>query len=235
MKNSLIGVCSLVALACAGSVYAAEVAGNNTAVVIQRAVTASSSGYQHLCVPVKALDITGGGNGTLTLSTVLPPASYAENATVIVSDGTNTATYTVKLASDGTTHQWQTSANVDADATVLNTGDILFLNSGSSTASTVFCGEENTTPPTITGSTALQTTGNSTSGSLTYNDLFANCANGSQLFRIESGNADYTVYQKIYGTWYNPITGAEITLSDLELSPGEALYFYAPSLTTTAQ
>ena len=89
---------TLATLAClltVGFLSAASVEGNNTAVVIRKNVVKSDTGWQFLCVPVNALNIDGSPDGTIELSTLLPPATLTNGTLVRIKDaqGDNWVTY----------------------------------------------------------------------------------------------------------------------------------------------
>ena len=84
---------TLATLAClltVGFLSAAFVNGNNTAVVIRKNVVKSDTGWQFLCVPVNALNIDGSPDGTIELSTLLPPATLTNGTQVRIKDKTDT-------------------------------------------------------------------------------------------------------------------------------------------------
>ena len=119
---------TLATLAClltVGFLSAASVEGNNTAVVIRKNVVKSDTGWQFLCVPVNALNIDGSPDGTIELSTLLPPATLTNGTQVRIKDKTDTeqgdkwVMYTVqggKWVADG--------VEVDAD---LTGGDVFWV------------------------------------------------------------------------------------------------------------
>lgn len=54
----------------------AAVQGNNTAVIVKKAVVETTTGYQFLCIPVRGFDITGQGSVKgLSLDEILPPST----------------------------------------------------------------------------------------------------------------------------------------------------------------
>ncbi len=117
MKHCTIALFALAALAGAGALQAqdtataATVSGNNTAVVIKRTNTASASGYQLVCVPVKPFDISGSASTTaLKLSDVLPPGTYPEGCKALIDpkagdemegESASTAVYTISTNDAG--------------------------------------------------------------------------------------------------------------------------------------
>ena len=60
----------------------AAVQGNNTAVIVKKAVAESANGYQFLCLPVRGFDITGqGAVAGIMLNDALPPTTNGFGAT----------------------------------------------------------------------------------------------------------------------------------------------------------
>lgn len=108
----------------------------------------------------------------------------------------------------------------------------------SPTTQVTFCGQQNTNQSEIScgGTSTLKKIGNETSEDLKLSALFndATCGEGTQLFRIaESGDANYTIYVKRPTGWVvrNPKGGSEsISLEDVKLAPGEAIYYFAIAL-----
>lgn len=101
-----------------------------------------------------------------------------------------------------------------------------------------FCGQQNEAPSAIStngGKETLQKIGNNTSAEIALSTLFtdANCAVGTQLFRIAAkGDANYTVYKKRAAdswTMLKPAGGIQTNLSldNVMLAPGEAIYYFA--------
>lgn len=241
-KNVLFSALAVVA---AVSVHAAEVAGNNVAVVIRRDNIASASGHQLMCVPVKPFDITGQGQGTITLDDILPPALY-EGCSVTLNSGTQGAvTYT---AGNGAWTQALTQDASSVASPTLKTGEVLWLYNTNDKATVegaggepvVFCGESNSANAKIVANGQLQAIGNATSAECSLADLFGTTfQEGDQISRIaKRGDANYTMYQYIYGSWYELGSTGGITsvnLADVKIAPGEAMYYYLKSTTTEAE
>ncbi len=97
MKKCMIALsCALIA----GITMAAEVTGNNVAVVIKKSPVESTTGFQFLCVPVKGFDITGAtADKAIALEEMIPAVNYGLDTTVNVVDdlGVTTASYVVKM------------------------------------------------------------------------------------------------------------------------------------------
>lgn len=138
---------------------AASVAGNNTAVVIQKDKVQASTGYQFLCVPVDGLAISGTTGSGIDISTFLPPETCTENTevTVLNLNGTKPMYYTFKVAvtsdTDSTlvwkknTAEGSATDGVKDDGT-LKPGAILWVLDGTNTSvvSLAETSEEASTP-----------------------------------------------------------------------------------------
>lgn len=226
---------------------AAEVAGNNVAVVIRRDNIASASGHQLMCVPVKPFDITGQGQGTITLDDILPPALY-ERCSVTLNSGTQGAvTYT---AGNGAWTQALTQDASSVASPTLKTGEVLWLLNPRDKVSVegtdaagepvVFCGESNGTNAEIVANGQLQSIGNATSQEVSLEALFGKTfQDGDQISRIAArGDANYTMYQYLFGNWYElGSTGGitQVNLADIKIAPGEAMYYYLKSASTEVE
>lgn len=235
-KNVLFSALAVVA---AVSVHAAEVAGNNVAVVIRRDNIASASGHQLMCVPVKPFDITGQGQGTITLDDILPASLYEGCSVTLKSGTTDAITYTASSGAWGQALQQAASANTSSP--VLQTGEVLWLYKQNDQGDpVVFCGESNNANAPIVANGQLQAIGNATSAECSLADLFGTTfQEGDQISRIaKRGDVNYTMYQYIYGSWYELGSTGGITsvnLADVKIAPGEAMYYYLKSTTTEAE
>lgn len=242
-KNVLFSALAVVA---AVSVHAAEVAGNNVAVVIRRDNIASASGHQLMCVPVKPFDITGQGQGTITLDDILPASLYEGCSVTLKSGTTDAITYTASSGAWGQALQQAASANTSSP--VLQTGEVLWLYNTNDKATVegaggepvVFCGESNSANAKIVANGQLQAIGNATSQEVSLEALFGKTfQDGDQISRIAArGDANYTMYQYLFGNWYElGSTGGitQVNLADIKIAPGEAMYYYLKSASTEAE
>lgn len=231
MKSTLLGMFAIAALFGVEKVCAASVDGNNTAVVIQKAAKAASTGWQLLCVPVDPFNI-GAGAGTITLAEVFPPSIYANGSQVIV--GTN-AEVTATIADN--VWKYGTGTGGDASEEKLNCGTTVLFKAGGVDPSqeVVFCGQLNgTVTPAGEGTGSLLPVGNNTNTEKTLAQIFTNTGAlgtaNSQVFHIAAaGDSSYTVYRKRGNAWYKYVSGArpvQVTLESISLAPGEAVYFY---------
>lgn len=217
--------CALVA----GSVMAAEVAGNNTAVVIKNTPVVSSNLYQFLIVPVKGFDITGKGVGrNLSLDEILPPNLYAPNTIVYENETTNVMT----VQEDGQgVRTWVKASSEEFDP-IYGAGTILWLQSPVNTnpnsiLSTVFCGELSTTAVTVTPVQGqFVPFGNATSEAVKFSEI--NGVAGDEIYRLKNGSGDYDILRYNGMIWTKkPVSGifAEDASND-ELPAGAAAYYY---------
>ena len=217
---------------------AAEVAGNNVAVVIRRDNVASASGHQLMCVPVKPFDITGQGKGTITLDDILPASLYDGCSVTLKSGTTDAITYTASSGAWGQAFQQTAPANASP---VLQTGEVLWLhNKNDQGEPVVFCGESNDTNAEIVANGQLQSIGNATSQEVSLAALFGTTfQDGDQISRIAKyGDENYTMYQYLFGNWYElGSTGGitQVNLADIKIAPGEAMYYYLKSASTEAE
>lgn len=242
MKKSML---TLVGCALAAStVMAAEVVGNNTAVVIQKDAEVSSNYFQFLIVPVKGFDITGAGQGEaqpLLLSEVLPPSVYG-TGTIVYKAASPEAIYIVQP--DG----WEylnavkvgedtiIAAGTDADNVSLNAQDILWMQTDGDpdVPDTVFCGELTTNAVTVTPvSGQFVAFGNATSLAISVAAVNAGTTplHGDEIYLVKPGTYDY--YRYFYNEnkkcWTKPPVGSgsyvEIAETDV-IAPGTAAYYY---------
>lgn len=248
MKGVLVSAFAIAVASC-GYVQAqgtsASVSGNNTAVVIRRANVASSSGHHLICVPVRPFDITGQGAGTLTLEDILPASLYT-GAEVTVDSGTTSAkTYTVSEGKWVLKDPMQgTQDATEADAPVVSTKEVLWLwipadkqITGRAVTATegdpiVFCGEENGEMDTVQTTDGLHSMGNATSSVKTLGEIFnGTFGQGTQISRIETrGDDEYTRYYYYKSVGWKKFTADgvfDVDLSQVEIQPGEAFYYYA--------
>lgn len=239
---------TLATLAClltVGFLSAAEVTGNNTAVVIRKNVVKSDNGYQFLCVPVDGLKIDG-TKSTVLLSTFLPPATLDVNTTATIDD----TTYTVEEINGE--KKWATK---DGDAWVaadvfLEGGEIFWLRDPLPTQNAnlfalfgatpvaegddeqegdgeqetiVFCGQDRSrTIPTLTSGVVAMC--NDSSVAIKLKDVIAQPKNLDQILTIKAGSSEYNIYRYLGGIWYG--SGSESECNDVEIAPGEAFYYY---------
>lgn len=234
----------------AGLAMAAEVVGNNEAVVIQKAKVESATGFQFLCVPVAPLDITGGTTGELKLSAVLPPELYTIGTTVTRTEGGSSVSYTVQLKtveSVEANHWCNSSGDVvdttEDNAVVLESGEIFWLNSKSAfgwlsteteESPIVFCGQAIKDAGVVTGDKGnIIACANNSSKAKTLGTLITDATPNSTVYAIAEGTTDYKTYTYIKfdsqatGAWYTrgENGGALVDASNVEIAAGEAFYY----------
>lgn len=246
MKSALL---SMVALAALAGVQAAQVEGNNTAVVIRRDNVASASGHQLLCVPVKPFNITGvtaeGTGLTFKLGEIFPPAVY-EGCKITLKSGTTDSVVYEASSERG----WAQSDSQEAGFLLgpdVKAGEVLWLHNPKDAIvsravegnePTVFCGEENEVNGPIVRDQGMQSIGNATSKGVTLAELFGTSfQENDQISRIaERGHKNYTTYQYIKGKWYclgNEGGIDDADLSQVTIAPGEAMYYHFTAGTTS--
>lgn len=243
----------ILSLLAVGSLVAAEVAGNNTAVVIQKSPVVSATKYQFICVPVNGLDITGGGSTDVSIVDLLPPASYDANTKVYKTDSTGAigTTPDFQLVEESvtvdevttTTKVWMDADNntltSESTAGILTGGTVLWVNTSTYTSedlsNTVFCGEERTSSDTavaygdFTSGKMTQVT-NSASEALPISTLITGSfVTGDEILRLQNGTNNYQhfVYNTAKGSWRTPGSITVTTSDALTIPAGEAFYFVA--------
>ncbi|MDO5462447.1 MAG: hypothetical protein Q4F99_03040 [bacterium] len=227
MKKSMLTLvgCALAA----GTVMAAEVAGNNTAVVIQKDAVVSNNYYQFLIVPVKGFDITGGGTATtLTLAEILPPVAYTTGTTVYAANDT-TNIYKV----DG--GAWVDGEGNNKDDTEIPAETILWMKTSKTDVSaTVFCGEQSSTEVSVTPQSGFVAFGNATSAAVEYNDIKVDggeATKGDLIYCVKEGSYDYYILRYNGDNWTKPPASGNGAYVDVvegtDVFPaGAAAYYY---------
>lgn len=238
MKKTLMFAGVFMAL---GAGFAAEVAGNNTAVVIRKTAVNSSNKYQFLCAPVAGFDITGTeSEKPILLEDILPAATAPDGAEVTVGiityvpqeiDGTKTWV----LADTGA------RASSEDSGVTLTPGTVFWVKNV--TGETIFCGQDSDKGIHFTNATAttgIVEAGNADSNAISIQQGITPAAlgktfgAGSQLLVVEEGKADYKVY--FYDatseggcTWTQAVSGQlrrQAIGDDVVIEPGEAFYLY---------
>lgn len=224
MKKSMFALfgCALVA----GSVMAAEVTGNNTAVVIQKEPVVSKNAYQFLVVPVKGFDITGNENSNVSikLSELLPASLYNENTMVYKASDPQTQ---YKVVETGGTKAWDVDAEFSAS-------DVFWLKSTTSPMpDTVFCGQLLADGVNVSlTETGFIPFGNATSEGIPYSAIKVNGADpepNDEIYVIQSNSNDYKILVYFGGKWWKPPAGTgsyEEVDADEKLPAGAAAYYY---------
>ncbi len=230
---SLIGSALL-----AGVAMAAEVNGNNAAVVIKKDAINSGTNYQFLCAPVAGFDITGTNKAKkIPLEDIVSPASVKlyntdeKPVTVLIDDDS----YTLSTSGDA----WIPGG------CVLDPGQTFWLKNVPTTVT--FCGQNSELG--IAGTVVaggLSTLGNASSNTINISDLVpkTDTNNGvlpaditlrsnAILFVLKEGQTNYGQYFYNGTKWRkektSPVSGGVTRLTDVEddvdtIKPGEAFY-----------
>lgn len=218
---------TIACLILAGILSAAEVGGNNTAVVIQKAKAQSKTGWQLLCVPVNELQISGATteNG-IEIATILPPSSFPEGTSVYID---NTLAYTLTKPEGSTALSWVANTSRSSE-TKLRPGQEFWLKKpdGADTmpAATTFCGQnrDQTTIVRPAGGTAQLRKNDSAKKIMISTIVPDGIQKGDQILCVENGKNEYKMYQRGTSKWY--LDGKAVTEADV-IAPGEAFYYYA--------
>lgn len=232
---------TIACLILAGILSAAEVGGNNTAVVIQKEAVKSATNYQFLCVPVDGLAINGTAESPIAIGTILPPSAYDGGTRVYVLDenGNCPASPTFTLIDsvwtvDGT----QKGRNVNPDGT-LSPGQILWVMGGTSANSVLFCGQTRTRADQTRqrGTIAMRNDGateitfaqvlkaTAVDGTVSYGSPKM----GDQVLLVTANSTNYKRYRydSSISKWRDYKGVAIEDLSDVAIKPGEAFYYYS--------
>ncbi len=232
---------TLATLAClltVGFLSAAEVTGNNTAVVIRKNVVESNTGFQFLCVPVDGLDIANGNQKTVKLSTLLPASTLTAGTKITFVGGElNGTMVTVNATNNG--NVW--GDGTDASNPSLKGGQIYWLsyqnqasaNSARGAVTTyaqttgndtvIFCGQDRARTEVEPATGVVTAMANDSSKAVTLKELAANPGDLDTILVIQAGSSDYKQYNAFGKKWYGP-NGADADTA--EIAPGEAFYYF---------
>lgn len=231
---------TLATLAClltVGFLSAAEVTGNNTAVVIRKNVVESNTGFQFLCVPVDGLDIAKGNGATVKLSTLLPASTLTAgtmisfvggtlgeqnaSATVSETDGIKSWSYDYDLPG-GQIYWLSYQAPVVSQNARLGAAVTTYAQTtGNDTV--IFCGQDRTRT-TVTPATGVVTAmANDSSVPLALTDVVDEPGDLDTILVIQAGSSDYKQYNYFGGTWYGP---NGVNANTDTIAPGEAFYYF---------
>ena len=231
---------TLATLAClltVGFLSAAEVAGNNTAVVIRKNVVQSTTGFQFLCVPVNGLDIAAGEAEKVALSTMIP-------ATLVPAETTLTLVGTVSGYENGKSVSVNEVEGVKlwSEDLQLKGGQIFWLkfagktssgvggrSTGAAVARTiapetlVFCGQDRTRTVAVPEQGFVKEMCNDSSVAIKLSDVVTQPTNLDTIMTIQSGSNEYKMYDYYGGKWYGPDS---VISNDITIAPGEAFYYF---------
>ena len=220
---------TLATLAClltVGFLSAAEVTGNNTAVVIRKNAVQAKNGYQFLCVPVNGLNIAGAENGEVALETMLPAATLPVGSRVMATIGNDTVTYATTDAG------WP--LDQDGNPIKFKGGQIFWLNTkvrngGTAPDTVIFCGQNRGREVLLSLSAGVVALKNDSSEKVTLvqavNMADFEPQHGDQILTIQDGSSEYTTYQFLNGNWYGPGFN-NVCDTKVTIAPGEAFYYY---------
>jgi hypothetical protein len=238
MKKSMLALfsCALVA----GSVMAATVDGNNTAVVIKKTPIATPNNYQLLIVPVKGFDIAKGPEAkSIALKELLPPSSssYPTGTVVYAAAGDDKNRYVVVEIGGSKVWADEDTPTIEAKNATYDPRTPFWLQTnGKVTDPTIFCGELLDEDVTITPKAGeMQLFGNATSNEILISRIACGEADGEfdsgdTIFAL-NGTSDYEQY--IYSTtarsWTKRVPDVvqmqPVGASDV-FPAGAAAYFY---------
>lgn len=220
----------LACLSMVGFLTAAEVTGNNTAVVIQKNAVIANGGWQLICVPVNKLDITNADTSDqgIPLAEILPASLYAGTGAMVRIEGANKTFAT----HNGTDWVYQTS-----ETTLLPGTPLWVYTEGKTSAdipSTVFCGQDRTRTTLTKGAAkSLTPMQNDSSVAISLYEVVADPAIGDEILVLANGEDDYVHYMfdKPFGSTKDPYwmknDGTELTANDKIIAAGEAFFYYS--------
>ena len=231
---------TLATLAClltVGFLSAAEVTGNNTAVVIRKNVVESDTHYQFLCVPVDGLDIANGTTTKIKLGTLIPANTVKAGTTLILVGGDDSgATYTsngteweegaAEVELDGGQIFWLRSPEEEsqpAAAMSLSRTTPVVTYSGEEPKTVIFCGQDRGDYVKDNGIlNEVKPMCNASSKAVQLKDVVNAPAKRDTILTLKNKTSEYVQY--IYnGTyWVGP---ASANCNNVEIAPGEAFYY----------
>ena len=232
---------TLATLAClltVGFLSAAEVTGNNTAVVIRKEVVKSDTGFQFLCVPVDGLDIANGTAKTVKLSTLLPVATLPNGTYAMDLDGNKSYARNGAWTDDwdlaGGTPFWVKYGEDDSSEEDDEELNLSAVRTATPIAPIVFCGQDRVRQaPNWKDLSAGKTIvlQNDSSVAITLNDAAKlatdEVRSKDQILTIQEGSSEYKIYtynvtQKVWKTG----KGVAQAVTGAVIAPGEAFYYY---------
>lgn len=220
----------LACLSMVGFLTAAEVTGNNTAVVIQKNAVIANGGWQLICVPVNKLDITNADTSDqgIPLAEILPASLYAGTGAMVRIEGANKTFAT----HNGTDWVYQTNE------TTLLPGTPLWVytedKSSADIPSTVFCGQDRgnrTVPDRTELEPGMHAMKNDSSEAIAVADVVAHPKARDTIMILQDGDADYKYYQCITRggvlVWWDTAENKAADANDT-IAAGEAFFYAAP-------
>lgn len=219
----------LACLSMVGFLSAAEVTGNNTAVVIQKTAVKAND-WQFICVPVNKLDITGAvdADAKVNVADLFPASLYSTGTKVYRVIGADS-----KLACTLTESGW--TAASDGNGTLeFSPGEILWIEGDKTSSSTVFCGQDRTRTTLTKGSAnSLKPMQNDSSVAISLYEVVEEPAIGDEILVLANGEDDYVHYMfdKPFGSkedaYWMTNNGTKLTEEDKIIAAGEAFFYYS--------
>ena len=231
---------TLATLAClltVGFLSAAEVTGNNTAVVIRKNVVESNTGFQFLCVPVDGLDIANGTQNKVMLSTLLPASTLTagtkisfvggtlgeQKATATVSETEGVKAWSTDYELTGGQIYWLSYQAPISGYSARRGGGVTTYAQTTSNDTVIFCGQNRERADVTLEEKGVIAMANDSSVPLALTDVVTNPTNLDTILVIQEDSSDYKQYNYFGGTWYGP-NGA--IANDATIAPGEAFYYF---------
>lgn len=233
---------TLATLAClltVGFLSAAEVTGNNTAVVIRKNVVQSTTGYQFLCVPVNGLDIAGGSGNRIALGTMIPATTVPAGTTLTLVGTTsgyeNAKSVAVNEDPDTKVRTWSEDLSLVGgqifwlkfeSKSTAGSGRAVTRTTESRTISPdplVFCGQDRSRTIATPEQGLVKEMCNDSSVAVALKDVVATPTNLDTIMTIQSGLNEYRMYDYYGGVWYGPDSE---NCNEVTIAPGEAFYYF---------
>lgn len=219
----------LACLSMVGFLSAAEVTGNNTAVVIQKTAVKAND-WQFICVPVNKLDITGAvdADAKVNVADLFPASLYNAGTKVYRVIGADSK-HACTLAGSG----W-TVATTGNGTLEFSPGEILWIEGDTTSSSTVFCGQHRTRTTLTKGkANSLTPMQNDSSSAISLYEVVEEPAIGDEILVLANGEDDYVHYMfdKPFGSkgdaYWMTNNGEELTANDKIIAAGEAFFYYS--------
>ena len=231
---------TLATLAClltVGFLSAAEVTGNNTAVVIRKNVVESNTGFQFLCVPVDGLDIANGTQNKVMLSTLLPASTLTagtkisfvggtlgeQKATATVSETEGVKAWSTDYELTGGQIYWLSYQAPVVNQNARRGAAVTTYAQTTGNDTVIFCGQDRDRTEVEPVAGQVTAMANDSSKAVTLKELAANPGDLDTILVIQKDSSDYKQYNAFGKKWYGP-NGADADTA--EIAPGEAFYYF---------
>lgn len=234
MKATLAFVACLLT---AGFLTAAEVAGNNTAVVIRKNVVESDTGFQFLCVPVDGLDIANGTQKTVKLSTLLPASTLTagtkisfvggdlgeQTASATVSETAGVKSWSYDYDLPGGQIYWLSYQAPVSGYSVRGRSTVTTYAQTTGNDTVIFCGQDRARTPVTPEKGVVTAMANDSSKAIKLTEVVVTPTNLDTILVIQADSSDYKQYNYYGGTWYGP---NGVNANNDTIAPGEAFYYF---------